>query len=414
MLRRALFGLLLLALALPAAADGHHAPYLGVQSTWDVPEALRGPHALATGPDGSVYTLQSSDAVTRFDRDGKVLARWGDRPGDPDMSVPQDIAVGASGAVYVTVSGYADPNKVLKFSPDGDLLATWDGTNGTPAFEDPVGITTDPAGYVYVGSGPDDDRAIVKLREDGTVVDRLGAFAFLYLARDGDGFFYGPDEWFVLRLGPTGAFVGPIGFPPAGPEPGHFGEAGGAGGVEVGADNSIWAVDPTQRRLQRFSRDGALLDVCGAPFGDSPFNSPLDVAPSGDAVVVVDGFRVLRIGMVTPPTPSCDTLAPTPKHMAIVLKGGPKTWFRRSSLALSTTEPAHAKLTLQRRSDNRRRWRRLDRGRADLEAGNNRVDFSHVLDVSPKPKAGRYRIKLRLKDEAGNRSRLRKRKFRVE
>jgi DNA-binding beta-propeller fold protein YncE len=407
--------------AVAPSASAHHSPYLGIVATWGSQGMAPGEfsdsiQALATGPDGSVYALEAPGVVTRFDGNGNLLGRWGGTPTDPDLSPPHDIAVGASGAVYVTVGGDSDSaGKVVKFSPTGALLAEWDGTNGTPAFSNPAGITTDSAGNVYISVGNGEDEAgIVRVTEAGTSAQKLGMLGFLYLARDSDGFFYGPAGGLVQRFSPEGSPVGSIGFSPTSTELGHFDNQFGPDGVAVAADDSIWVADKPTNRVQRFSRDGALLDVCGSP-GSAALDFPTDAAPSGDFVVVADGVHIRRVGMVTHPATPCDAVPPKLTDIELLIKGGPRKWFKRSAVQFETSKPAHATLKLQQRvrRHNRRRWRGLDRGRADLQAGQNTIDFSDILAVKPKPRAGRYRIKLRLDDEADNLSRLRKRKFRV-
>ncbi len=295
------------------------------------------------------------------------------------------------------------------------MLATWDGTNGTPAFDGPNGITTDAAGNVYVALGVPDHGSIVQVTEAGESVQQLGAQGFFYFARDSEGFFYGPAFGALQRLSPMGEPAGSIGFSPVGPGLGHFGDSGPQG-VAVAGDDSIWATDRVQSRVQRFSRDGSLLDVCGNPNGVDALVSPIDVAPDGDTIVVADGTHIRRVGMVTHPATPCDAIPPKLRGIELLIKGGPRKWFNRSGAEFSTSEPAHGTLKLQQlvRRHNHSRWRGLDRGHADLQPGENAVDFSDVLDVKPKPRAGRYRIKLRLDDEADNLSRERKRKFRVD
>jgi hypothetical protein len=406
-------------LVLAPAATADHSSYLGIAASWGgegtAPGQFRAdapPYALASGLDGSIYALHdssnlASQLITRFDSDGNFLGRWGDRPGDVTMDGAADLAVGASGAVYVTTTG-GDPNSVLKFSPNGSLLARWDGTNGTQAFREPLGITADGEGNVYVDAGtPESERSIVQLTEDGTVVREFGGPGYRYLARDDDGYLFGALSYAVGRTAPSGIFDGFIG-------PQDFGLSG-AGGVTVAADGTVWAVDYGDYRILRYTREGELLDICGRADGSGPLTFPRDVATSGASIVVADSLNIRRIGMVTHPDVGCDALAPTLTDIELLIKGGLRKWFKRSAVSFSTSEPAHATLKLQKRirRHNRRRWRGLDRGRADLEVGQNKVDFSDVLDVKPKPRAGRYRIKLRLDDEADNLSRVRKRKFSV-
>jgi hypothetical protein len=383
---------------LPPAASGNHSPYLGIQASWDSEFAVRPPHALATGLDGSVYAVEGGGVVTRFDRDGRFLSQWGGRPDDPDTFLSQDIAVGASGAVYVTVNDY-DTHKVVKFSPTGELLATWDGTNGTHTFYNPAGITTDLAGNVYVSDGPSfggpENFGTFQFTEEGEEIRKVGEVMFFYLARDSAGYFFGSMSGLIQRATPAGehdGFIGSrqFGFPPR------------TAGVAVAADGTVWGADPGHYRVLRFTRDGNLLDACGGPNGPGALDYPEDVAPSGDSIVVADAGHIRRIGMVTHPAPACDGLRPRLDDVELHRGGRPRTWIEKSSLELFSSEPTHASVTLGKRI--RRHWRHVASGRADLVAGAQSIELAHLFE-SAQSRTGRYRIKVRLSDEAENRSR---------
>lgn len=392
---RILACLVALLAASSAPVHARHAPYLGVETSWGGRDQFGSftPHALAAGPDGSVYALMNPLSVTRFDRDGNVLTRWsGDQQG-------RDIAVGASGAVYVS-GGSQDV--VHKYSPDGAPLAVWDGTNGTPTFNDPNGITADTQGNVYVSVGPDPP-GIVQVAEDGSVLARLGVQSNRYLARDAAGYFFGTRQGAVTRMRPDGAFDGFIGFAPSGPEPGHFSDLG-PGGVTVAADGSVWAADSPHGRIQGFERTGALVGICGGQ-PNSALDYPQDIAAGGSDLFVADSQFIRRIGMGRRPTQPCDALSPTLSDINVFYRRPVRFWGRRSSLRLRSSEPVHLTCTLGKRvrRDGRWRWRRKATGRLDLATGTTQFRLRHCLPGFDGG-AGNYRLRVRLADEVGNRS----------
>lgn len=82
------------------------------------------PGAMAAAPDGSVYVVDEEDhRVTRFDRDGNVLAAWGAYgSGDGLFDMPVDVAVAPDGSVYVSDGGNF---RVQRFTAHGKHIATW-------------------------------------------------------------------------------------------------------------------------------------------------------------------------------------------------------------------------------------------------------------------------------------------------
>lgn len=106
-----------------ARFDGDGA-FLGRSERYDVPAAAR----IAGLPNGGVAILDKSAAkVTCIDVDGWITARFGtqgEKPGELDE--PVDIAVSATGEVYVLDAG---KTAVLKYSPAGAYLDAIGGPN---------------------------------------------------------------------------------------------------------------------------------------------------------------------------------------------------------------------------------------------------------------------------------------------
>jgi DNA-binding beta-propeller fold protein YncE len=94
---------------------------------------LRLPQSVRKGPDGAFYVAELSHRVTVLDRDGAVLARWGDGPAVDDFE---------TGGVPLA----------LPTAPSRHPMVTGRVTNepGAGLFSAPHGIAVDSAGSFYV------------------------------------------------------------------------------------------------------------------------------------------------------------------------------------------------------------------------------------------------------------------------
>jgi sugar lactone lactonase YvrE len=146
---------------LTAARQGGPLNPLSISATWSAASLdLRGPRRLAVGRSGAIYVTDMNDHVTEISPAGKVIRRWGKRGSGPgqfrfvsgDPSDPTDIAsniaVGADGDVYVSDSGNA---RVEVFSASGKFIRQFGSYgSGKTQFLDPAGLVVDKGGNVYV------------------------------------------------------------------------------------------------------------------------------------------------------------------------------------------------------------------------------------------------------------------------
>ena len=178
------------------------------------------PNHLAVGPDGNVYLTEfNGSRVFKLTPGGQELARWGGPGAEPGrLRAPTGIAVDADGFVYVAGSG---GHRVQKFTSDGELVTGW----GTPGAGD---------GQFASAMGLD-------ISADGRV----------YVADFGNGR--------VQVFTTDGAFLFSFGQPGAAP-----GQLQNPIGLDLDVDGNVLAVDTGNARVQKFSGQGELLAVYDA------------------------------------------------------------------------------------------------------------------------------------------------------
>ena len=110
------------------------------------------PTGIAVSPDGErVYVMDNgtdSRKVQVYDSDGVYITQWGSiGSGNGQFVSPVALAVGPDGSVYALDS----LKYVQKFDPDGAFLGKWGGLgNGQGQFRNPQGIATAPDGTIYI------------------------------------------------------------------------------------------------------------------------------------------------------------------------------------------------------------------------------------------------------------------------
>ncbi len=316
------------------------------------PGAFRRPQGIAADSQGRIYVVDTENhRIQRFDPETFKLTEkkpsfvWGSRcllrtgegcrdpdgggplvPGDGQFDGPTDIAVDATGNIYVVDSGN---HRIQKFDSTGKFLGKW-GTRGSGdgQFEFPIGIALDSSGrFIYVAdkgnhriqkfdvsSSP--VRFVTKWGSEcnltvtpptGRCLDPDGAGPL----QVGDGQFFEPQA--VVVDGAGNVYVSDTGnhriqkFDSNGKFLLKWGRNGSAAGqfdvprgLAFTPAGILLVVDQNNHRVQEFSAEGKFLRQWGEQGnGEGEFNAPQDIAvDSAGNIYIVEllNNRVQKLG----------------------------------------------------------------------------------------------------------------------
>lgn len=268
------------------------------------------PSHIAADEAGNIYVADyGRHRIQKFDNAGNFLMAWGwdvvagngdvdfeictvaadckaglTGSGDGQLNAPDGIAVDGNGHVFVVESGN---HRVQKFTVDGVFVAKWGGVGSGAAaiagkFNDPEEVAVDGAGNVYVADNL--NYRVQKFDNNGTFIRAWGRDVVAGNANTG----------FEICL-PADTCKGGV----QGSGGGHFYTVTG---IAVDNDGNVYATEPYNRRVQKFTGDGTFIaawgwdvkvgggtgyeiclpaDTCQIGIigtGDGQFNFPTDVA----------------------------------------------------------------------------------------------------------------------------------------
>src|SRR5436190_16275865 len=247
-----------------------------------------------------VITLASPQPAAA---DPTLVLQWGSSGGgDGQFSLPNDLAVGPGGIVYVADT---NNNRIQKFTSDGAFLSKW-GTYGTGdgQFKGAEGVAPDAAGNVYVADFG--NHRVQECTANGAFIRKWGTQG------SGDGQFFSPrgvavdgaGNVLVLefaghrvqRFSPTGQFLGKWGSNGTGD-----GQFVAPTGIAIDRSGNVYVADRGNFSVQKFTASGQFLGKWGSRgTGLGQFGSPNDVAIAPNGNVLVSDFDNNRVQEFTP------------------------------------------------------------------------------------------------------------------
>jgi CSLREA domain-containing protein len=282
------------------------------------------PRDVAVDASGNVYVVDTiGQNIKKFDANGFFLLKWStSSAGDTKPSYPLGVAVGATGNVYVV--DYMN-HSIKKFDANGNLLLKW-GNQGTgnSQFNFPTKVAVDAVGNVYVADT--NNHSIKKFDANGSPLlkwptSSLGDVTTSYpqgVAVDVAGNVYVVDTWNhrIKKFDANGNLLLKWGSQGGGNEQLYF-----PTGVAVDAVGNIYVADTWNHSIKKFDANGNFLLRWGL-FGpiDAFFRWPEDVVVDmAGNVYVADtaNHRIQKFNVPPSPTANAGT------DQTLTTAGGP-------------------------------------------------------------------------------------------
>lgn len=265
------------------------------------------PSALAIGPDGAIYTIDSVNSrVQKFTANGTFVRQWGRvGTGRAQFTNPEGIAVASDGTVFVSDDG----DRIQTFTSDGAFIRRFGQTGSALGrLSDPAGLAVDENDSLYVADRG--NNRVQKYRANGQFLNAFG------VAGGANGQFNAPsavavdseDHVLVADTGNHrvqvfslfGSFVTAFGSQGAG-----NGQFQSPRGLSVDSTNHVFVADSGNDRVQELTNSGAFVSTWGSTgSGKGRFHNPTATAVDRqDDVYVTDAgnHRVQEFGPVPQP-----------------------------------------------------------------------------------------------------------------
>jgi sugar lactone lactonase YvrE len=326
----------LAALALIASSAAAQQPLATWGATGRAPNQYQKLGGIAADARGYVYAADyNGGGVLKYTATGQYVRTFGrPRPpksiGDPDpvdeISLPEGVAIGPDGKVYVADAGFH--TRVSVWTPTGRFVRAFaDHGSGPGQLDGPKQVAVDGAGYVYVADSG--NSRIEKFTPDGQFAasigqgfsisaqpDQLSSPQGVTVAPDGTLYASDQQQRRVQHYTADGAFLGTIGSQGSGD-----GQFETTGAIAAAPDGGFYVTDWSLSRIQRFAAGGAFLGRVGTGVGSGAgqFSHPFYVAVDcrGTLYVAdVDNNRIQRLG--DPGAPPCGDPAHDPTERLVV------------------------------------------------------------------------------------------------
>lgn len=275
--------------------------FLGQITVTTKKDEMKTPVDVAVDMQNRIYVLDSDMNKVRVFTGGGVqtLSFGASGKGTEGFDEPLGLAVDGAGNIYVADSGNV---KIKKFDPQGKLLGSIGSEGlGPGQFRRPSGIKVDREGKIYLlDAGKHTLQIFTSEGGDGALLAQVSPPPSVVLFKElpgevvalmADKQLWGISGDSLIALGSgSGKQIGI-----RGSEPGMLKNP--RGGTVDGTGN-YWIADTGNDRLQKFSIDGALLQVIGRSGSkEGEFSSPSAVALTlkGNIVVADTGNRRMQV-----------------------------------------------------------------------------------------------------------------------
>lgn len=219
------------------------------------------PKALATDPQGSVYSIdQNTGQIQRFSSDGQQMTPLTVTT-DPSRYSPLDISINANGDIYVSIQNSGIQKLDSQGKPAGEISFTAESVGN---FRTLAGIAIDPSNNAVYALDDADDR-VQKFTLDGEFVSQwwttglTGQATDIAVDQDGNVYVLGGN---VAKFTGDGSLIGSWGSQGDGDC-----ELQGPMALAIDSRNVVYIADSGNYRIQAFSPDGVYLGQW--PVGDS-------------------------------------------------------------------------------------------------------------------------------------------------
>lgn len=340
--------LVLLALLLVSATTQTAHAAFGPLQEWgelgDGPGDLYAPLGLAVAPAANTIYIADSEnnRVQRLSLSGVATGEITQADGS-DLAVPASVAVAGDGSIYVI----DETDKIYRFNSDLSFDNQWGSSgSGVGEFSWPQAVAVDPSnGDLYVADTFNDRIQRLPAGEgaEWEVFTSEGLNFPFGVAVNGDGYVYVADTFNnqIKKFNSEGDLIGsPWGGPGTG-----AGQFDLPVGITVDGSGDLYVTDSENNRFQRLSADGAFLGAWGQfGYGLGQFYSPSGIATdSAGNVYIADtgNDRIQKFGQLPTaagPGPSGPGIAPTPAVPAPTSTVGAPTPSTGKSAECSTAD----------------------------------------------------------------------------
>jgi DNA-binding beta-propeller fold protein YncE len=275
--------------------------FLGQITVTTKKDEMKAPVDVAVDAQNRLYVLDSEMNRVRVFNSGwvQVLSFGASGKGTEGFDEPLGLALDGAGNIYIADSGNI---KIKKFDPQGKLLGSIGSEGlGPGQFRKPSGIKVDGEGKIHlldldkntlqIFTSEGADGASIAPVSPPPSVALLDEVPGEVVALMSDKQLWGLSGDSLIALGAAGGKS--IGI--RGSEPGMLKNPRGA---TVDTTGNYWIADTGNDRLQKFSRDGTLLQVIGRSGSkEGEFSSPSAVALTlkGNIVVADTGNRRVQV-----------------------------------------------------------------------------------------------------------------------